>query len=115
MQNRERDPRQIIRNWGALATEVAPLVCPILLLIRSAAATDPDMARLLAETDQQRLQRMSHSAHAFRGHLQPGITRSEAAEVAGQQVVQDWWASWFALRKRWSPGVARRAGLPPAH
>jgi AcrR family transcriptional regulator len=81
MQSREADPRQIIRNWGRLTTEVAPLVCPILLLIRSAAATDPDMARLLAETDDQRLQRMSHNAHALRGHLRPGITHNAAAEV----------------------------------
>jgi AcrR family transcriptional regulator len=81
MQSRERDPRQIIRNWGRLTTEVAPLVCPILLLIRSAAATDPDMARLLAETDHQRLQRMTHNAHALEGQLRPGITLSAAAEV----------------------------------
>jgi len=81
MQSKERDPHQIIRNWGRLTTEVAPLVCPILLLIRSAAATDPDMARLLAETDHQRLQRMTHNAHALKGHLRPGITQSAAAEV----------------------------------
>jgi AcrR family transcriptional regulator len=81
MQSREADPRQIIRNWGKLTTEVAPLVCPILLLIRSAAATEPDMARLLAETDHQRLQRMTHNAHALKGHLRPGITLGAAAEV----------------------------------
>jgi AcrR family transcriptional regulator len=81
MQSRERDPHQIIRNWGRLTTEVAPLVCPILLLIRSAAATDPEMARLLARTDHQRLRRMTHNAHALRGHLRPGITLSAAAEV----------------------------------
>jgi AcrR family transcriptional regulator len=81
MQGRERDPRQIIRNWGRLTTEVAPLVCPILLLIRSAAATDPEMARLLAETDHQRLKRMTHNAHALTRHLRPGITASAAAEV----------------------------------
>ena len=81
MQTREADPRQIIRNWGRLTTEVAPLVCPILLLIRSAAATDPDMARLLTKTDHQRLQRMTHNAHSLKGHLRPGITQSAAAEV----------------------------------
>lgn len=81
MQSRERDPHQIIRNWGRLTTEVAPLVCPILLLIRSAAATDPDMARLLAETDHQRLERMTHNAHALKGNLRPGITQSAAADV----------------------------------
>jgi len=58
MQDRERNPRAIIRNWGRLTTEVAPRVAPILLLIRSAAATDPEMAELLTESDAQRLRRM---------------------------------------------------------
>lgn len=81
MQGRETDPRQIIRQWGRLTTEVAPLVCPILLLIRAAAATDPEMAQLLTDTDQQRLQRMTHNARALTGHLRPGMTQSAAAEV----------------------------------
>ena len=51
----EPDPRAIIRGWGALTTEVAPRVAPILLLIRDAAAADPEMATLLAEMDDQRL------------------------------------------------------------
>src|ERR1035437_3158561 len=74
MQSRERDPRQIIGNWGRLTTEVAPLVCPILLLIRSAAATDPDMARLLAETDHQRLQRMTPNPTPLKGTPRPGFS-----------------------------------------
>src|ERR1700738_1683282 len=36
-----RDPRAIVRGWSVLATEVAPRVAPILLLIRDAAAADP--------------------------------------------------------------------------
>ena len=39
----EADPRTIIEAWGALVTEVAPRVAPLLLLIRSAAATDPEV------------------------------------------------------------------------
>ncbi len=34
------DPRVIVAEWGRLTAEVAPLVAPILLLIRTAAATD---------------------------------------------------------------------------
>ena len=41
----ESDPRAIIRGWGALTTEVAPRIAPILLLIRDATAADPEMAR----------------------------------------------------------------------
>lgn len=81
MQGEESDPRQIIRNWGTLTIEVAPLVCPILLLIRSAACTDPEMARLLADTDQQRLKRMTRNARALAGHLRPGMTQSAASEI----------------------------------
>ena len=83
MQDRERDPREIIRNWGTLTTEVAPRVAPVLLLIRSAAATDPEMADLLAESDTQRLRRMRHNARtlADRGHLRPGVTLAAATDV----------------------------------
>ena len=58
----ETDPRAIIRGWGALASEVAPRVVPILLLIRDAAIADPDMAGLQADMDRQRLERMTHNA-----------------------------------------------------
>ena len=81
MQATVGDPREIIRNWGELTTEVAPEAAPILLLIRSAAATDPDMAQLLAQTDHQRLQRMRRNARALDGHLKPGLTQARAAEI----------------------------------
>ena len=79
MQRTEPDPRRIIANWGRLTAEVAPRVAPILLLIRSAAANDPDMATLLAETDRQRLRRMRHNANSLAGHLKPGISSEQAA------------------------------------
>jgi AcrR family transcriptional regulator len=81
MQSAVSDPREIIRSWGELTTEVAPEVAPILLLVRSAAATDPDMSRLLAHTDHQRLERMRHNARALKGHLRPGVTQAVAAEI----------------------------------
>ena len=81
MQSLEPDPREIIRNWGTLTTEVAPRVAPILLLIRTAAEADAEMARLLADTDRQRLQRMRHNAQVLAGHLRPGITQAAAADV----------------------------------
>ena len=81
MQGRETDPRQVIRNWGTLTIEVAPLVCPILLLIRSAAGTDADMARLLVDTDKQRLRRMARNARTLTGHLRPSVTQREATDI----------------------------------
>ena len=83
MQAAEPDPRAILRHWGALSTEVAPLVSPIHLLIRDAAATDPEMAALLDDSDRQRRERMRHNARtlADRGHLKPGITLEDATDV----------------------------------
>ena len=66
----EHDPRHHPR-LGRTDDEVAPRVAPILLLIRDAAAADPEMASLQAEMDGQRLDRMIHNARnlAAAGHL----------------------------------------------
>jgi AcrR family transcriptional regulator len=79
----ETDPQAIIRGWGALASEVAPRVVPILLLIRDAAVADPEMAELQADMDRQRLERMTHNARklANAGHLRRGLTAEHAGEI----------------------------------
>jgi AcrR family transcriptional regulator len=79
----EHDPRQIIRRWGVLTTEVAPLAAPILLLVRDAAATDPELRSLLEELDADRLRRMTDNARRLHeaGHLRKGLTVARAAEV----------------------------------
>ena len=83
MQARENDPRRIIRAWGVLTTEVAPRVAPVLLLLRQAAASDRELAKLQAEMDAARLTRMTHNAQTLLkgGHLRPGIDLDEAADV----------------------------------
>ena len=83
MRARETDPRTIMREWGVLTTEVAAEVTPIRLLMRSAAATDPEMAALLDESDGERLERMRHHARFLdqRGYLRDGVTVSEATDV----------------------------------
>jgi AcrR family transcriptional regulator len=83
MQRGEHDPHAIVHRWGMLSTEVAPLVAPVHLLIREAAATDPDMAALLADSDRARRERMRHNAQtlAERGHLRTGITVQDATDV----------------------------------
>ena len=79
----ETDPLVIIASWARLSTEVAPRAAPILLLVRAAAATDPDMESLKQELDDQRLARMTHNADALArgGHLREGITRDHARDV----------------------------------
>ena len=83
MRARERDPHTIMRKWGQLTAEVASVVSPIRLLMRSAAASDPEMAALVAESDEQRLERMRHHAVFLkeRGYLRRGVTVAEAADV----------------------------------
>ena len=76
-------PRTILRHWATLTTEVMPLVAPIILLVRAAAATDPDMGRMLAEINDERLQRMHHNASQLAGHgpLRDGMSTVKARDV----------------------------------
>ncbi len=83
LQLHEPDPRRIIRGWGELTVEVAPRIAPIMLLVKSAAAADPEMAGLLAEIDAARLIRMTSNARnlAEAGHLRDDINFEQAGEV----------------------------------
>lgn len=77
------DPVTVIRGWCNLMKEVAPPTLPILRLVRDAAAADPDMSALLAETEQQRRQRMRHNAKRLhsRGWLKPGLGVARAGDI----------------------------------
>lgn len=83
MRVHESDPRAIMRKWGALTTEVSSEVTPIQLLMRSAAATDPAMAALLKDMNDERLKRMRHHARflANRGYLRDGVSVAQATDV----------------------------------
>jgi hypothetical protein len=83
LHTREHDPRKIIQAWGLLTTEVAPHAAPILLLVRDAAAIDPELGSLLKELDADRLRRMTENARRLDegGHLRKGLSVARAAEV----------------------------------
>jgi AcrR family transcriptional regulator len=83
MQASQNDPRAIIRGWGVLTMEVAPRVAPVLLLVREAAGSDAELARLDEEMDASRLTRMTHNARTLLngGHLRAGITLDAATDV----------------------------------
>ena len=83
MRDHETDPTTIMRKWGLLTAEVASVVTPIRLLMRAAAATDPEMSALLKVSDQERLTRMRHHARflAARGYLRDGVTVAEATDI----------------------------------
>ncbi|UUL77541.1 TetR/AcrR family transcriptional regulator [Pseudarthrobacter sp. Fe7] len=83
-QNTATDPAALMEQFGRFTTEVTPLVAPVFLLIREAAAGgDAAMAALLAEVDEARYRRMLHNARQLvgRGLLRAGLSATEAADV----------------------------------
>ena len=83
LQMHELDPRKIIRGWGLFVTEIAPRAAPVLLLVRDAAGSDPEVRALLDEMDADRLRRMTDNARRLlkAGHLRQGMTLEHAAKV----------------------------------
>ena len=104
VQIREMDGRKIIEAWGALTAEVAPRVAPILLLMRAAAATDPEGQTLLEEMDADRLRRMTGNARRLRdaGHLRAGVTLAQATDVLWTYSAPELYEL-LVLRRGWSP------------
>jgi AcrR family transcriptional regulator len=72
------DARSLLREWTRLSTEVAPRVAPIMLLVRSAAETDADLADLLEQMAAQRLDRMALNAERLTAHA--GVRRDLTIE-----------------------------------
>ena len=100
----EADPAAIIQAWGALTAEIAPRVSPILLLIRDATATDPEVGSLLEEMDADRLRRMTQNARRLldAGHLRPGIELTYAADVLWTYSSPELYEL-LVLRRGWPP------------
>ncbi|SBS71856.1 TetR/AcrR family transcriptional regulator [uncultured Microbacterium sp.] len=121
MRERETDPADILEQWGRLTAEVAATVTPVRLLLRAAAAMDPDMAALLERTEGERLERMRHHAEflAEQGYLRTDVSVAIATDVL--------WAcssvelyELLVLHRRWAPHQfaafitdLMRAGLLP--
>jgi AcrR family transcriptional regulator len=102
LQAREPDGRRIIEGWGALTVEVAPRVAPVLLLIRAAAAGDPEVAALLEEMDVDRLRRMAANARRLRdagtASRRHGRARRRAADVQRTRALRA-----AVPRRGWAP------------
>jgi hypothetical protein len=83
IQLHQPDPREIIRRWGEFVTEITPIAAPILLLVRDAASSHPELRRVVDEVHADRLRRMTDNARRFAaaGHLRPGLTVADAANV----------------------------------
>jgi AcrR family transcriptional regulator len=103
MREHETDPRTIMRRWGVLNAEVSSLLTPVRLLIRSAAATDPEMAALLDDIDDEHLERARHHARflAERGYLRDGVTVAQATDILWFCTSVELYET-FVLKRGWS-------------
>lgn len=77
------DLHSLARGWGRLSAEVAPRVAPILLLVKVAAAQDPELAGLARELDDNRRKRMADNARRLKraGHLPRGLSVRRATDI----------------------------------
>ncbi|MBV1778262.1 TetR/AcrR family transcriptional regulator [Paeniglutamicibacter sp. ABSL32-1] len=77
------DAESLMSLWGRLTAEVAVTLTPILLLVRSAAASDANMAGLQAQSNAERLERMRHNARFLqeRGYLRDDVGFDEAVDI----------------------------------
>jgi len=100
----EPDPRRIFVAWGAFTAEIGPRVAPIFLLARDAAAGDPEVAALVEEISAARLKRMTVTAGglAKAGHLRPGVTVGEAADIQWALSSPELYEL-LVLRRGWTP------------
>jgi AcrR family transcriptional regulator len=97
------DGRAIVAKWGELLAEVSPLVSPIMLLVRSAALSDPALAELARDSDAQRLERMRGNARRLRrrGFLREGVSIARAADVMWMWTSEQVY-DLFVVRRGWS-------------
>ncbi|MEV5012826.1 TetR family transcriptional regulator [Streptomyces sp. NPDC055692] len=104
MRENAADPHAIVRAWGGFITEVMPATAPVLLLVRAAAATVPEMARLRVELDDSRLARMEVNARflADHHHLRPGLTVEYARDILFAYSAPELYEL-LVLRQGWSP------------
>lgn len=79
----EPDARKKLRLYGEFLAEVAPRHVPVQLVVRDAAASDPEARVVWAELQAERLKGMTMFARALHddGHLRPGVSANEARDV----------------------------------
>lgn len=83
MQAAESDPAAMLRGLGTFTAEVAPRIAPLMLLLATAAESDPALAELHTEFEDARLARMTQVAHtlAAKTSLRTGRTIDETADI----------------------------------
>jgi AcrR family transcriptional regulator len=100
----EPDPRQKLLMYGRHIGQVEQRVGPLLLVVRDAAASNPDAADLWHTLQHERLTGMRMFARHLDqgGHLRPGVSVAEAADVIWAfNSVETW--DLFINQRGWSP------------
>lgn len=99
----EPDPRRRLGMFGDLVAEIAPRVAPLMLLIRSAAETAPELLAMWEQANDERLASMTRHARqlAADGHLRPGVSAAEAADVLWAYTAPELF-DLLVNRRRWS-------------
>jgi AcrR family transcriptional regulator len=79
----EPDTQRKFRLYGEFLAEVAPRHVPVQLVIRDAAATDPEAQAIWEELQAERLRGMTFAARTFHreGRLRRGLSVNEARDV----------------------------------
>jgi AcrR family transcriptional regulator len=100
----EPDPQKKLELYGEHLTAVAPRHVPIQLVILSAAATDPEAARVWHELQQERLRGMSRFARSLHqaGHLRAGVSVTEARDVLWTCNAAELYRL-LVIERHWSP------------
>lgn len=97
------DARSLLAEWSRLSTEVAPRVSPIMLLVRSGAASDADLADLLVQMHAQRLERMTLNARRLMAHagVRRGVGLEEVRDVLWTYTSEELY-DLLVLRRGWT-------------
>jgi AcrR family transcriptional regulator len=78
---KEPDPREKLRLYGRFVADTAPRHTPIQLLVRTAAATDPEAAVVWDQLCAERLHGMSLFANGLAEHLRDGVSIEDARDL----------------------------------
>lgn len=79
----ERDPRKRLRTFGVFVTEIMPRAAPVMLLVRAAADSDPELCEVWEQMNAERLESMTRHAQRLGddGHLRAGLSVAQARDV----------------------------------
>ncbi len=99
----EPDPRQKLLAYGEHLAEVHPRACPVQLVVRDAAATDPGAAEVWEQLQAERLAGMTVFARHLHegGHLRRDVSVEEARDVLWTYNSVELWEL-LVQRRGWS-------------